>query len=144
MPTQDLQQETPAAFETYLLAKAEKSRHHARKNDFAATACYVLALAGSFSASLCAALTDLPRIVLAALTAVPGAALLATSVFAYEKKCRWHRRRKLRYDSLVIRLKFEGENVATLGKELREFEEKMDREYPRFGSFVAGKADERE
>jgi hypothetical protein len=105
----------------------------------AATLCYVLAIVGSFAATLCAALSDIPKAALAALTAVPGTALLANSVFAFEKKCRWHRKRKLKYDSLAMRLKFEGVDEVTLSKELREFEEKVDLEYPRFGTLTADK-----
>jgi hypothetical protein len=132
------QPEARRAFEAHLSERATKSRHDARKNDWAATLCYTLAIGGSFAATLFAALSDLPKAAIAALTAVPGTALLANSVFAFEKKCRWHRRRKHKYDSLALRLKFEGADVDALSKELREFEEKIDGEYPRFGS-LAGK-----
>ncbi|MFT3781539.1 MAG: hypothetical protein QM790_05930 [Nibricoccus sp.] len=126
-------------FETLVLERAAKSRRHARKNDLAATLCYGLALIGSFAASLCAAFTDIPKGALAGITLIPGAALLVISVFAFEKKCRWHRRRKLWYDGLLLRLKFEGATVEALSKEMREHDAKIDREYPRFGAFVPGK-----
>lgn len=119
---------------SYLLLRAQKSRTHARKNDAAATLCFVTAIVGSFAATLCAAFGDLPRALIAAITAVPGTALLLNSVFAFDRKCRWHRRRKLKYDAFAMRLTYEGADVASVSKELRTFEEKVDSDYPRFGA----------
>jgi hypothetical protein len=136
------QQESRRAFEAYLVERATKARRHARKNDLAATLCYLLAIVGSFAATLCAALSNLPKGAIAALTAIPGTALLANSVFAFEQKCRWHRKRKHKYDTLALRLKFEGADVAALSKELREFEQTADHDYPRFGSLGSTKSDD--
>lgn len=135
------QQQSRAAFEALLDQRGAKARRHARKNDLAAMLCYVVAVVGSFAATLCAALSDLPKAVIAALTAIPGTVLLANSVFAFEQKCRWHRKRKLKYDDLALRLRFEGADVSVLSKELREFEHKADLDYPRFGS-ISFKSDD--
>jgi len=136
------QPNTRESFDAYVSERATKARYHARKNDAAAMACFLMALLGSFAATLCAALSDLPRFAIALLTAVPGTALLANSVFAFDRKCRWHRRRKARYDSVLVRMRFENGDVAVLSKELREFEEKAEKEYPRFGPMMLGKGGE--
>ena len=126
-------------FQAYLSERALKARSHARKNDVACMICYVLAIAGSFAATICAAFGKLPKEAIAALTAIPGTALLANSVFSFERKCFWHRRRKISYDALVMKLRYEGADTATLSKELREFEEKADLDYPRFGPLSSGR-----
>lgn len=126
----------------YLVQRAAKFRAHARRNDRAATFCYLVAIGGSLAATLCAAFGELPRWLVASTTAVPGTALLVSSVFAFDKKCRWHRKRKLKYDALAMRMRFEGGDAATISKELREFEEKFDADYPRFGALSGGKKDE--
>lgn len=135
-------QQSRLAFEALLDQRAARARRHARKNDWAAMFCYVVAIVGSFAATLCAALSDLPKAAIAALTAIPGTVLLANSVFAFEQKCRWHRKRKLKYDDFALRLKFEGADVSALSKELREFEHKADLDYPRFGSMSFAKSDD--
>ena len=119
---------------SYLQQRAASFRAHARKNDTAATFLYLVAIVGSLAATLCAAFGDLPRWAVALITAVPGTALLASSVFAFDKKCRWHRKRKLKYDAFAMRIKYEGTSAAVISKELREFEEKLDSDYPRFGT----------
>ena len=134
--------EARRTFETYLSERAAKSRAHARKNDAACMICYVAAIAGSFLATICAAFGDLPKAAIAALTAIPGTALLANSVFSFERKCLWHRRRKINYDALAMKLQYEGSDVATLSKELRQFEAKADLDYPRFGALSSTRKDE--
>jgi hypothetical protein len=118
----------------YLVQRAAKFRAHARKNDAAATFCYLTAIVGSFAATLCAAFGDLPRSIIAPITAIPGTALLLNSVFSFDKKCRWHRKRKLKYDAFALRMKYESASAAIISRELREFEEKLDADYPRFGT----------
>lgn len=139
MSTTSDPQETRRALEEHLKERARRSRGHARKNDLAVMLCHVLAIVGSFAATLCAALSDLPKAAIAALSAIPGTALLVNSAFAFEPKCRWHRRRKSKYDSLLLRLRFEDADVTALSRELREFEESVGQEYPRFGSMGASK-----
>lgn len=126
----------------YLAQRAAKFRLHARRNDAAATFCYLIAIVGSLAATLCTAFVDLPRWVIASITAIPGTALLANSVFAFDKKCRWHRKRKLKYDAFAMRIKFEGVSAALISKELRVFEEKLDADYPRFGTVGGNKQDD--
>jgi len=123
----------------YLVRRAAKFREHARRNDAAATSCYLIAIGGSLAATLCTAFVDLPRWIVASITAVPGVALLANSVFAFDKKCRWHRKRKLKYDAFAMRIRYEGAGAAMISKELREFEERVDVHYPRFGTEGEGK-----
>jgi preprotein translocase subunit SecY len=94
MNTKPEPKESRDNLETDLEARAAKSRRHARKNDLYAVACYALAVLGSFFATLLAAFSDLPRAAVAAATAIPGTALLINSVFSFEKKAQWHRRRK--------------------------------------------------
>jgi hypothetical protein len=118
----------------HLQQRAARFRAHARKNDAAATFFYLVAIVGSLAATLCAAFADLPRWAVASTTAIPGTALLASNVFAFDKKCRWHRKRKLKYDAFSMRIKYEGSSAAVISKELREFEEKLDSDYPRFGT----------
>ena len=118
----------------YLAARAAKFRAHARKNDAAAAFCYLAAIVGSLAATIGAAFADFPRWAIASITAIPGTALLANSVFAFDKKSRWHRKRKRRYDALIMQMRYEGAGAAAISKELREFEEKIDDDYPRFGS----------
>jgi hypothetical protein len=130
------------AFEVHLAERAAKSRSHARKNDAACMVCYVVAIAGSFLATIGVAIGDLPKAAIAALTAVPGTALLANSVFSFERKCVWHRRRKIKFDALAMKLRYEGADVATLSKELREYEAKADLDYPRFGALSAGRKED--
>lgn len=117
----------------YLIERAAKSRKHARKNDSISTLCYLAAIVASFTATLCAAFGDLPKAVIAAITAIPGTALLLNSIFCFDKKCQWHRRRKLKYDAFTMRISYEGADAASISRELREFEEKADADYPRFG-----------
>ncbi|OOP56479.1 MAG: hypothetical protein AYP45_08995 [Candidatus Brocadia carolinensis] len=118
----------------YLIERAAKSRKHARKNDYISTLCYLAAIVASFAATLCAAFGDLPKAAIAAITAIPGTALLLNSVFCFDKKCQWHRRRKLKYDTFSMRMSYEGADAASISRELREFEEKADADYPRFGA----------
>jgi hypothetical protein len=126
--------ESREKLQAYLIERAAKSRVHARKNDSAATLCYFTAIGASFAATLCAAFGDLPKAVIAAITAIPGTALLLNSVFCFDKKCQWHRRRKLKYDAFTMRIRYEGADTASVSRELREFEEKADADYPRFGA----------
>lgn len=126
----------------YLVQRASKFRMHARRNDAAATFCYLAAIVGSLAATLCAAFGDLPRWIVASATAIPSTALLANSIFAFDKKCRWHRKRKLKYDAFTMCIKFEGCSAPAISKELREFEEKFDADYPRFGTLGESKKDD--
>jgi len=129
--------ENPKAREellAYLVVRAAKFRGHARKNDAAATFCYLAAIGGSFAATLCAAFTALPGPSIAVITAIPGTALLFNSVFAFERKSRWHRKRKLRYDALALRLKYEDSNVSAISQELRDLDERLDADYPQLGA----------
>jgi hypothetical protein len=119
----------------HLTSRAAKFRAHARKNDAIAAFCHLAAIGGSLTATICAAFADFPRWAITLISAVPGTALLANSVFAFDKKCRWHRKRKRKYDAFAMRIRYEGATSATISKELREFEDRIDDDYPRFGSF---------
>jgi hypothetical protein len=144
MSTQPEPSDGRSRLETELEARAAKSRRHARKNDLYAVACYAFAILGSFAATLLAAFSDLPKAIIAGATAVPGTALLVNSVFSFEKKAQWHRRRKMKYDALMMRLRFEDAETAAVSREWREFEEGISRDYPRFGVFMgAGTKEDR-
>jgi hypothetical protein len=129
--------ESREKLETELALRATKSRRHARKNDLYGVACYALAILGSFFATLLAAFSDLPKAVVAAATAIPGTALLINSVFSFEKKAQWHRRRKMKYDALTMRLLYEAADPAAVSREWREFDEAVSRDYPHFGVFLS-------
>ncbi|OOP57980.1 MAG: hypothetical protein AYP45_00335 [Candidatus Brocadia carolinensis] len=40
----------------------------------------------------------------------------------------------LKYDTFSMRMSYEGADAASISRELREFEEKADADYPRFGA----------
>lgn len=123
-----------SAFREELAKRVVKSRHHARKNDRWASGAYVIAVSASFGTTLLAAFSTAPKVVLALLPALSGAALLATRIFKFEDKARWHRTRKRLHESLLMRLNYEGESVAVLSQEYRAREAELDQEYPRFGA----------
>jgi len=54
-------------------------------------------------------------------------------VLALEKKAQWSWRKVRKYDSMLMGLRYEGRDMSEAAKELREFEEKMEEDYPRFG-----------
>ena len=122
--------------------RATKARANARKNDFAAMTCYLVAIFGSLAATLAVALGNVPKLALAAITAIPGTALLLNSVLCFDKKCQWHRRRKMTYDALDMRLRFEGATASDVSRELRDFEQKADADYPRFSGPISLKSTE--
>lgn len=109
------------------------TRRNARRNYFIAYGCYGAAIVGSFSATLCVAFGELPKAVIAGITALPGTALLLNNVLALEKKAQWSWRKVRKYDSMLMGLRYEGRDMSEAAKELREFEEKMEEDYPRFG-----------
>ena len=114
-----------------------KTRRNARRNYFIAYGCGGAAIVGSFAATLCVAFGDLPKPVIAGLTALPGTALLLNNVLALEKKAQWSWKKVRKYDSMLMCLRHEARDVSAAAKELREFEEKMEEEYPRFGMLPA-------
>lgn len=126
--------------ESELLAKyldegSAKSRKHANENDFLATSCYFIAILGSFLATSATSLgfsTSHASLV----AAVPALALLTNSVFAFEKKSIWHRQRRLAYRTLWMRMVYENEAISSVSKAMREFEERIALEYPRFGNIA--------
>jgi hypothetical protein len=118
----------------HLTDRAAKFRAHARKNDAAAAFCYLGAIVGSLAATICTAFAGLDRWALTLITAIPGTVLLVNSVFAFDKKCRWHRKRKKKYDAFAMRIRYEDTDAAAISRELREFEDKIDEDYPRLGS----------
>lgn len=108
-------------------------REHARHNYFAACTCYAVAIGASLLGTIVAATDILPKAALAVLTAIPGTALLVNSVFSLEKKSAWFFKKARRYDGTLMRLRFEGLDLASASKDLRTFDEEMEGEYPKFG-----------
>lgn len=117
---------------------SEKSRTHAKRNDALATFCYFLAVVSSFVAAV-VVYANAWQWLSALVTAVPGTALLTNSVFSFERKSEWHRRRLLNYRSLLLRLRYEGADILEISGELRRLEEEFQQSYPGFGSFSSEK-----
>ncbi|SRR6266496_1383835 len=127
--------EESKSFVASLEQKSERSRKNARKNYRTAYGCNFLAIAASFAATIMAASSSTPGSAVAIVTAIPGAALLLSNVFAFYQKANWHRRKKMRYDALALQIEYESKPIADAAKELRMFEEEMEKQYPGFGAF---------
>jgi hypothetical protein len=118
-----------------LQEKSEKSKRNARKNYRTAYACHLLAIAASLVATIMAASASAPGAATAIVTAIPGTALLFNSIFAFDRKANWYRKKKLRYDGLALEIQYESKSVGDAAKEIRIFEEEIEKEYPGFGAF---------
>ena len=119
--------------EIYLTERLARARKHAKLNYFAAYTCYAVAIAASLFGTIVAATEFLPKVVLIILTAIPGSVLLVNSVFSLDKKATWHYKRASHYNGVLRRLRFEDLSLADASKTLRNFSEKMEAEYPKFG-----------
>ena len=111
-----------AALAAYLDDRSAKSRRHAKKNDSYTTACYFVAIFSSFLAASATPI-GIPSNYAPLIAGIPALALLLNSVFAFEKKSIWHRQRRLAYRALWMRIVYESEDIATVSKAMREFEE---------------------
>jgi hypothetical protein len=88
----------------------------------------------SAAATLLAATGLAPLPALAVLTAIPGIALLVNSVFGFEAKTRWYWGKVSYYGALRNRLRYEGYLVNEASKDRREFDGRMQEQYPTFGA----------
>lgn len=125
-----------SAMESYLDSRSNKSRLHAKKNDSFSTWCYIIAVFSSFIAASGGSLEKIGLNVawVPLMAGVPALALLTNSVFAFEEKFLWHRRRRLAYRTLWMRLVYEREEIGVVSAAMREFDESIAQEYPRFGN----------
>jgi hypothetical protein len=126
--------------ETFILSLNDgisRYRKHARRNYSGAYTCYVIAIVASALATLSASLDLLPKSLLAALTALPGAVLLFNSILVLEAKTRWYWTKARFYDGLLHRIQYEDCQLAQASKDKRVFDERMEAEYPKFGMLPA-------
>jgi len=86
-------------------------------------------------ATIIAATSLLPGSVVAIVTAIPGTALLLNAKTLFDKKANWHRRKKQRYEALLMALRFESKPMAEVSQTIGVFDAEMEREYPSFGAF---------
>ena len=110
------------------------AQNRGRRNRHFSFACLAVALLTSLATTLLVATDYLPKLVLAILTAVPGTALLANSVFRFDTKARWwwakyHHLRGFRYQLL-----YEGRQPKDVSLELRTLLLDLEKTYPGFGS----------
>ena len=120
-------------FETMLVQNTARNRKHAKRNYLTAYVCYAIAIAASLLSTIAIAADFPSKPVLALVAAIPGTALLVNSVFSLEKKSAWHYEKYHHYESLLYRVRFEGFSIPSASKELRTFNEEMERLYPKFG-----------
>jgi len=113
--------------------KISKSKKSARRNYRNSFACHVLAILASLVATIIAATSAFSGATVAVFTAIPGTALLLNSVLAFDKKNAWHRRRTHFYQSLIMAVKFESKLPSVISRELRQFDEEIEEDYPSFG-----------
>src|SRR5450631_4207564 len=119
---------------TELERDCEFARSRGLRNRHYSFACLAIALLASLATTLLVATDSLPRIALAILTAVPGTALLANSVFRFDSKARWwwarhHHLRGFRYQLL-----YEGRQPKDVSLEVRALLLDLEKTYPGFGT----------
>jgi hypothetical protein len=120
-------------FETMLAQRIVRYRVHARRNYLAAYTCYAVAIAASLLGAVAATAGFLPQSAFPVVTAIPGTSLLINSVFSLEKKSAWFYEKLHHYDSLLMRVRFEGFSISSANKELRIFDKEMEPLFPKFG-----------
>jgi hypothetical protein len=108
----------------------------ARINYFTLFVLYVIAVAASVLATICAATGWLPRAGLAVTTAVPGIVLLVNNTFKFNARAQWHFEKRRRLASL-LRLRQSGANATTpaeVAEKWNRIDEEMDKAWPGWGT----------
>ncbi|OHU88105.1 MULTISPECIES: hypothetical protein [Pseudoalteromonas] len=117
-----------------LLQESRKYRFVARAHTSLMTTMYVISIASSLAAAVLVASDALPKLVLAAITALPGTAILCTSAFRFKEHSQWHYKKARRLENLIYSLEFENESVASISKKARTMHDSMELSWPGFGN----------
>ena len=123
-----------AAFIPSLKADLSRCKKHAQRNSRGAHACYLIAIVVSGSSAVAVFSEQLPKLVLAFFTALPGIVMLINSVLVLEPKTRWFWKKVNFYNGLLQRVEHEGLTVADANAKKRKFDDDMMKEYPSFGA----------
>jgi hypothetical protein len=107
-------------------------------NHYAAYTAHLISILASFTASILAALSGLSKCVItvAVVAALPGTLLATQNVMRFEYKCGWYYKKARLLQHVLDALKFEDWDSKKASQELQKIEEKMDREWPGFGTLV--------
>lgn len=108
-----------------------RSRKLARRNYLAAYVLFVISIGATVVAALVSA-SDADPAVRAALTTIPGAAVLINSTLKLQEKARWYWRRVKRIEAFVRRSKLANASVESLSEEYSAFTLQMEDVWPDF------------
>jgi hypothetical protein len=125
--------EAQGVFLTSLNENISRYRKHARRYSFGSFMCYIIAILASIGATFAGVLEFTPRYILSVLTVAPAAILLFNYVLALPAKSTWHWTKARFYDGLINRSRYENEPISKLSKDQREFDERMEKNYPPYG-----------
>ncbi|WP_149980963.1 hypothetical protein [Pseudoalteromonas rhizosphaerae] len=96
---------------------------------------YSICILSSLASAILVASGALPNMFLASLTALPGAAILCTTVFRFKEHSEWHYLKTRRLENFLYQLEYEGVPISEVSKMVREFHEAMESSWPSFGRF---------
>jgi hypothetical protein len=124
------------SIELELLKTIRKYRRLARANYYIAFSLHFLAIASSITATFVALSGQLTGTWLAAITAVPGAALLLANTLNFSGRARWHYEKKIQLKSLhrLIIAKAPGTSDAEVAEKWNKIDAKMETTWPRLGT----------
>jgi hypothetical protein len=105
-------------------------------NHYAAYTVHLLAILTSFVASIVAASDVLDKFLLAIVAAIPGTLLATQNVLKFEHKCNWYYKKARLFQHTLDALKFEDWKPDKASQEVKNIEDKMDLEWPGFGTMV--------
>ena len=110
-------------------------------NHYAAYFFHLVSILASFAASILAAskLTDgvsYSAMIVAGVAAVPGTLLATQNVMGFEYKCKWYYKKAGLLQHVLNALEFQGWDAKEASEELKKIEERMDLEWPGFGTLV--------
>lgn len=122
-----------------LCKAAKQTRTYGWRNYFFANIVAAVAVIGSISATILAALGNNHRVLTAVFAAIPAAVLAVNTTFNFERKAIWHWRTTKRFEGLIRKLRYEGTPEDQVSKEFSEIDAETFDGWAVYSSLSKGK-----
>jgi hypothetical protein len=106
-----------------LLKAAEQTGKYGWRNYVCAYVVAGLAVGGSMTATILAAVKSEYYLLTAIVAAIPAAVIAVNTTFNFERKALWHWRTTKRFEGLIRKLHYETTNVAEVSREFSKVDQ---------------------
>ena len=113
--------------------EAGRYKRWGENNQQTAFVVFAAAILGIIATTILSTLDDIPKIVRALVTALPGVLMLTNSVFRFEAKSRWHWEKTRGYEELLRALIIEQAPPQDISRKLSKLDQRMDEKWIWFG-----------